>query len=121
MPVGAPPQAGICKTDACYQANYRQWMPRLGVAYQATGRFVIRAGYGATSFFEGNSYNQRLTAIAPFIQAVNIQVNSPTQEAVTTPRTAEEGFTGGTTTYSGSSYFSVYPQNIQPHMCRSGT
>ncbi len=114
VPVGAPPEAGVCDNRACYQPNYRQWMPRLGVAYQATDRFVIRAGYGATSFFEGNSYNQRLTAIAPFIQAVNTQVNSPAPGAVTTPRTAEEGFTGGTTTYSGSSYFSVYPQNIQP-------
>ena len=29
-----------------------------------------------------------------------------------TPRTAEEGFTGGTTSYGGT--FNVYPQNIQP-------
>lgn len=114
VPVGAPTQAGICKTEACYQANFRQWMPRVGIAFQPTDRFVIRAGYGATSFFEGNSYNQRLTAIAPFIQAVNIQVDSPEPSNVTIPRTAEEGFTGGTTSYSGSSYFSVYPQNIQP-------
>ena len=114
IPVGAPPEAGICSNPACYQPNYRQFMPRIGFAYQPNDRWVVRGGYGATSFFEGNSFNQRLTAIAPFIQAVNIQVNSPAIGAVTTPRTAEEGFTGGTTTYSGSSYFSVYPQNIQP-------
>ena len=114
IPVGAPPEAGICSNPACYQPNYRQFMPRVGFAYQPTDRFVVRGGYGATSFFEGNSFNQRLTAIAPFIQAVNIQVNSPALGAITAPRTAEEGFTGGTTTYSGSSYFSVYPQNIQP-------
>ena len=114
VPVGAPPQAGICPTTACYMANYKQWMPHLGFAYQINDRAVIRGGYGANSFLEGNSYNQRLTAIAPFIQAVNIQVNSPAPGHVTTPRTAEEGFTGGTTTYSGSSYFSVYPQNIEP-------
>jgi hypothetical protein len=114
IPVGAPPDAAVCPTAACYQPNYRQWMPHIGFAFQPTNRFVIRGGYGATSFFEGNSFNQRLTAIAPFIQAVNIQVNSPAPGAVTTPRTAEEGFTGGTTTYSGSSYFSAYPQNIQP-------
>ncbi len=114
IPAGAPPQATICPTLACYQPNYRQWMPHLGAAYQLNDRAVIRGGYGANSFFEGNSYNQRLTAITPFIQAVNIQVNSPAPGAVTTPRTAQEGFTGGTTSYSGSSYFSVYPQNIQP-------
>jgi Carboxypeptidase regulatory-like domain len=114
IPAGAPPEAGICPTQACYQANYRQWMPHFGFAYQYNDRMVVRGGYGANSFFEGNSYNQRLTAIAPFIQAVNVQVNSPAPGAITTPRTAEEGFTGGTTSYSGSSYFSVYPQNIQP-------
>jgi hypothetical protein len=114
VPIGAPPQAGICPTTACYMPNYKQWMPHLGFAYQVNDRAVVRGGYGANSFLEGNSYNQRLTAIAPFIQAVNIQVNSPAPGVVTTPRTAEEGFTGGTTTYSGSSYFSVYPQNIQP-------
>ncbi|HTW60328.1 MAG TPA: carboxypeptidase regulatory-like domain-containing protein [Terracidiphilus sp.] len=114
IPAGAPPDAGICPTPACYQPNYRQWMPHVGFAYQFNEHAVVRGGYGANSFFEGNSYNQRLTAIAPFIQAVNIQVNSPAPGAVTTPRTAEEGFAGGTTSYSGSSYFSVYPQNIQP-------
>ncbi len=113
-PAGAPPQTGICSNRACYQPNFRQWMPHLGFAYQINDRAVIRGGYGATSFFEGNSYNQRLTAIAPFIQAVNIQVDSPAPGQVTVPRTAEEGFTGGTTSYSGSSYFNVYPQNIEP-------
>jgi Carboxypeptidase regulatory-like domain len=114
IPAGAPPEAAICPTTACYQPNYRQWMPHVGFAFQPSDRSVIRGGYGAVSFFEGNSYNQRLTAIAPFIQAVNIQVDAPAPGAVTTPRTAEEGFTGGSTSYSGSSYFSVYPQHIQP-------
>jgi hypothetical protein len=89
-------------------------MPHIGFAYEISPRAVVRGGYGANSFFEGNSYNQRLTAITPFIQAVNISINAPAPGAVTTPRTAEQGFTGGTTNYSGSSYFSVYPQNIQP-------
>ncbi len=113
-PTGAPPGTGICSNSACYQPNYRQFMPHVGFAYQASDRVAFRGGYGASSFFEGNSYNQRLTAITPFIQAVNISINAPAPGAVTTPRTAEQGFTNGTTSYSGSSYFSVYPQNIQP-------
>ena len=77
--------------------NFRQIMPRLGFAYQANDRFVVRGGYGATSFYEGNSSNQRLTSITPFIQAVNVTYDSPDAgQSVTTPRTAEEGFTGGT-------------------------
>jgi len=112
VPTGAPVGSGVCSNDGCYRTNYRQIMPHLGFSYQATGRFVIRGGYGANSFFEGNSSNQRLTSITPFIQAVNVQVVAPAPGAVTTARTAEQGFTGGSTQYGGT--FNVYPQNIQP-------
>lgn len=112
VPVGAPAGSGLCNNRACYQPNFHQIMPHLGFAFQATPRFVVRGGYTAESFFEGNSSNQRLTSITPFIQAVNVQVVAPEPGAVTTPRTAQQGFTGGTTQYGGT--FNVYPQNIQP-------
>jgi len=112
VPTGAPIGSGICSNRACYQPNFRQVLPHFGFAYQVRDRIVVRGGYGATSFFEGNSYNQRLTSITPFIQAVNVSVNAPTAGKVTAPRSAEEGFTGGTTQYGGT--FNVYPQNIQP-------
>ncbi len=112
VPVGAPAGSGLCPNRACYDANYRQLTPRIGFAYQAGNRFVVRGGYGATSFFEGNSYNQRLTSITPFIQAINVTVVTPTPGMGGTPRTAEQGFTGGTAQYSGT--FNVYPKNIQP-------
>jgi hypothetical protein len=112
VPAGAAAGAGVCKNLGCYQTNYRQIMPHVGFAYQLNDRTVVRGGYGPTSFYEGNSYNQRLTSITPFIQAVNVSVNSPAPGAVTQPRTAEEGFTGGTTQYGGT--YNVYPQNIQP-------
>ena len=112
VPSGAATGAGICSNRGCYNYNYRQIMPILGFAYQINDRTVVRGGYGPSSFYEGNSYNQRLTSITPFIQAVNVSVNSPAPGAVTTPRTAEEGFTGGTTQYGGT--YNVYPQDIQP-------
>jgi predicted double-glycine peptidase len=111
VPAGAPAGSGVCSTRACYQANYKQIMPRIGFAYQANGRLVVRGGYGATSFFEGNSSNQRLTSITPFIQAVNVTALTPTVGNGGTPRTAEEGFTGNV---SNGGTFNVYPQNIQP-------
>ena len=83
-----------------------------GFAYQATDRFVVRGGYGATSFYEGNSSNQRLTSITPFIQAVNVNVVTPTPGNPGVPRTAEQGFAGGTVAFGGT--FNVYPKNIQP-------
>ncbi|MGP8251343.1 MAG: carboxypeptidase regulatory-like domain-containing protein [Terracidiphilus sp.] len=117
LPAGALPGSGICSNLACYQPNYRQWMPHLGFAYQMTDRFVVRGGYGASSFFEGNSLNQRLTAIAPFLQAAGFQVSAPTTTSVPTPNTAEEGFTGSDTAvqYSSSNNgYTAYPQNMQP-------
>jgi Carboxypeptidase regulatory-like domain/TonB-dependent Receptor Plug Domain len=112
IPTGAPAGSGLCSNRACYDANYRQIMPRLGFAYSVNDRFVIRGGYGATSFFEGNSSNQRLTSITPFIQAINVNVVVPTPGNPGTPRTAQQGFAGGTASFSGT--FNVYPQNIQP-------
>ncbi len=113
VPAGAPAGSGLCSTLACYQSNYRQITPRLGFAYQAGSNFVIRGGYGATSFFEGNSSNQRLTSITPFIQAINFNVVAPTTgNAGGTPRTAEQGFANSSIALGGT--FNVYPQNIQP-------
>jgi len=112
VPTGAPAGSGICPTRACYQANYRQVMPHVGFAYQVNDRLVIRGGYGATSFFEGNSSNQRLTSVTPFITAINVSVNSPTVASPTVARTAEQGFTGGTAANAGT--YDTYPQNIQP-------
>lgn len=117
LPTGAPAGSGICKNEACYQPSYKQWMPHLGFAYQYNDRLVIRGGYGANSFFEGNSFNQRLTAITPFLQAAGFTVSSPTTTSVPTPNTAEEGFTNPDTSiqYSASNNgYTVYPQNIQP-------
>ncbi|HEY6851979.1 MAG TPA: carboxypeptidase-like regulatory domain-containing protein [Terracidiphilus sp.] len=112
VPVGAPAGSGLCSNRACYQPNFLQFMPHIGFAYQFNDRLVGRIGYGANSFFEGNSSNQRLTSITPFVQAVNVSVVSPTPTSVTPPRTAEQGFSGGTTQYGGT--FNAYPQNIQP-------
>jgi len=117
LPVGALPGSTICSNPACYQPDYRQWMPHLGFDYQMTNRFVVRGGYGANSFFEGNSYNQRLTAVAPFLQAAGFTVSAPTTTSVPTPNTAEEGFTAPDTSvqYSSSNNgYTAYPQNIQP-------
>jgi hypothetical protein len=115
VPYGAPADSGVCSNRACYQANHRQWMPHLGFNYQVNDRTVVRAGYGATSFYEGNSFNQRLTAIYPFMQAISFNITAPAVGAVTTPSTAEDGFTGGTLSYNGSNLgYTAYPQNIQP-------
>ncbi len=101
IPTGAPAGSGVCSNRGCYDSNFDQIMPRLGFAYSANDRLVVRGGYGATSFFEGNSSNQRLTSITPFIQAVNVTTIAPTPGNPGDPRTAEQGFTGGSVSYGG--------------------
>jgi hypothetical protein len=127
IPAGAAPGAQLCSNRACYQPTYTQIMPRLGFAWQATNRFVVRGGYGATSFFEGNAGNQRLTSIYPFIQATSVNAidpaaaipasggNPPVQANGGVPRTVEQGFTSTTSAanFSGSQY-SAWPQNMKP-------
>ena len=121
VPTGAAAGSKVCSNRGCYQPNYRQVMPRMGFAYQISDRLVVRGGYGATSFYESNSSNQRLTAAPPFIQAVQIQALEPTATksaaapAGGRPRRVQDGFSytdPANLSLSGS--YSTYPQNIQP-------
>ena len=121
VPAGAPAGSGVCSNRGCYQPNYRQIMPRLGFAYQVNARLALRGGYGATSFYESNSSNQRLTGAPPFLQAVNITTLAPTatptatQPVGGTPRTVEDGFNyTDPSDLSQSGSYSTYPQDIQP-------
>ncbi len=115
VPASAPAGSGRCGNRSCYQPNHTQIMPRFGFAYQATPRFVIRGGYGATSFFEGNAGNQRLTSSPPFVLANDKKALTPTATNGGTPYTVEEGFSSnpGDINYAGQGY-GVWPQNIQP-------
>ena len=111
VPAGAAPGSVVCKTRACYNANYKQFMPRLGFAFQAAPRFVIRGGYGATSFFEGDAFNQRLTSSPPFALGSDLHATTPTTTTSGTPFRIEDGFTPQ---FNATSQYSVWPQNQQP-------
>ena len=112
VPTGAPAGSGLCSNRACYDFSFHQAMPHVGFDYQASNKLVVRGGYGASSFFEGNSSNQRLTSITPFIQAANAVKDQPVPGKVETPYTAETGFSVLQAAANGT--FNVYPKNIQP-------
>jgi hypothetical protein len=115
VPAGAVPGSIVCPTRACYNANYKQIMPRLGFAYQLNPKTVIRGGYGITSFFEGYSFNQRLTSSPPFTQAINQNAPSPTNTSGGTPFTVANAFSqpfGQDPAYPN--LYSVWPQDVQP-------
>lgn len=115
VPVGAVPGSTVCPTIACYEANFKQFMPRLGFAYQLNPKLVLRGGFGSTSFFEGYSFNQRLTSSPPFTLAINSNAIAPTTTSGGEPFTVQEGF-GGQQFGINPNYnlYSVWPQNTQP-------
>jgi carboxypeptidase family protein len=114
IPAGAVSGSVICPHSACYDGTYNQVMPRIGFAYQALSKLVIRGGYGATSFFEGYSFNQRLTSSPPFTLAINSNAVAPTTTSGGTPFTVEEGFGNAYGADPAYNLYSVWPQNTQP-------
>jgi Carboxypeptidase regulatory-like domain len=115
IPAGAPAGSVTCPNRACYQPNYKQIMPRFGFALQVNPRFVVRGGYGATSFFEGNASNQRLTYNSPFVSSLVKNSIAPSTTSGGQGYTVEQGFTfapGDANTSTAG--FGAWPQNIQP-------
>jgi hypothetical protein len=112
VPALAVPGSIVCPTRACYHANYKQIMPRLGFAYQLNPKTVVRGGYGVSSFFEGYSFNQRLTSSPPFSLSINTNASGPTNTSGGTPFTVADAFTQPLGI--NNSTYSVWPQNNQP-------
>lgn len=113
VPAGAVGDSIVCPTRACYNANWTQFMPRIGFAYQVSSRAAIRGGYSATSFLEGDNFNQRLTSSPPFEQGIDVFAAKPTATSGGSPYTVENGFNQQFSIISGAKY-SVWPQNQQP-------
>ena len=111
IPAGVASGAIVCPQRSCYKPNYSQFMPRFGFALQVSSRFVLRGGYGATSFFEGDAFNQRLTSSPPFALGSDLNALVPTTTNPGTPFRIEDGFTPQ---FSATSSYSVWPQNIKP-------
>ena len=121
VPAGAPAGSVTCDNISCYQATKNQVQPRFGFAYQGSSRFVIRGGYGITSFFEGDANNQRLTYQSPFLAYANPQAASPvaadaasaTAYSPGAPLHDTDGFSVTSISNQGAG-FGAWPQHIQP-------
>jgi Carboxypeptidase regulatory-like domain/TonB dependent receptor len=112
VPSGAVAGSVLCPTRACYDGSYKQIMPRVGFAYQPTNKLVIRGGYGATSFFEGYSFNQRLTSSPPFSLAINSNATTPSAGSGGSPFSVANAFSQPLGI--NNSLYSVWPQDTQP-------
>jgi hypothetical protein len=81
---------------ALYDPTYTQFQPRVGFAYQPTPRFVVRGGYGISSYLEGTGANLRLTQNPPFHTDFE-------EQGVTPAGTVNES--GTVTSYSAGTYY----------------
>jgi hypothetical protein len=57
---------GDIEARALYQPYYKGFEPRLGAAWSATDRLVVRGAYGISQFMEGTGANLRLPLNPPF-------------------------------------------------------
>ncbi|HTS75049.1 MAG TPA: TonB-dependent receptor [Bryobacteraceae bacterium] len=71
--------------DTMYNANYLDFEPRIGLAYQLTSKTVLRAGYGIFYDFTSESVNSLGNNNAPF--AGNLAITNNVTGAVTGPGT----------------------------------
>ena len=119
IPAGAPVGSIVCDNISCYQPTFNQFQPRLGFAYSVSPRVVLRGGYGATSFFEGNANNQRLTYQSPFLAFANPTAATPAIAAGAAPYNpgapipVTNGFSVNSINNTGAG-FGAWPQHIQP-------
>jgi hypothetical protein len=76
---GSPQAAAAGYGRGLVDPYYGSVMPRLGFAWSATPRFVLRGGYGLQNFMEGTGANLRMTTNLPFqstYQASGVQAAS---------------------------------------------
>jgi hypothetical protein len=101
---------------ALYDADYNQWQPRIGFAYQPKMRLVIRGGYGITSYLEGSGANLRLTQNPPFHTDFEQQGQNPTGSTTATyaPGVFYTTSAGFPTTTVPTTTFYAWKKNLKP-------
>ena len=100
---------GGLEERALYNAYYGGFEPRLGAAWTATDRLVVRGGYGITQFMEGTGANLRLPLNPPFF--FESAVNYDTTTGAGTARTGFAELVPGTTP---SGNVRAYDPNLRP-------
>ena len=73
--------------------------------------FVIRGGYGGTSFFEGDAFNQRLTSSPPFALGSTSLPPSRRIRIRVAPSASKMAFAQQ---FNSTTIYSAWPQNQQP-------
>jgi len=100
---------------ALYDPTRTNFEPRVGFAYQANARLVVRGGYGIANYLEGTGTNLRLTQNYPFAYSYNATAASPTVGSGGAPIQVENGFgsTAGIPSTASTMFF-AWDKHIKP-------
>jgi hypothetical protein len=86
-------------------------MPRLGFAYSATPRWVVRGGYGLQNFMEGTGANLRMTTNLPFQTTYQASGNQPSAAGPGNFFIVQNGFGSGA---ASANTYNVWNKKIKP-------
>ncbi len=100
---------GGTESRALYKPYYKGYEPRLGAAWTASERLVLRGGYGISQFMEGTGANLRLPLNPPFF--FESMVNYDT---TTGPGTIRSGFADLVPGTTPSGNVRAYDPNLRP-------
>jgi outer membrane receptor protein involved in Fe transport len=100
---------------ALVDAYYGSVMPRLGFAWSATPRFVLRGGYGLQNYMEGTGANLRMTTNLPFQSTFQESGVQPTKTNVGNFFAVQNGFVNPAAGPAASgAVYNVWNKHIKP-------
>src|SRR5260370_40133037 len=112
---GSPQAKAAGYSRALVDASYGSVLPRLGFAWSATPRFVLRGGYGLQNYMEGTGANLRMTTNLPFQSTYQASGAQPTASNVGNFFLVQNGFSNPASGAAASgAVYNVWNKHIKP-------
>ena len=111
---GSPQAAAAGYGRGLVDPYYGSVMPRLGFAWSATPRFVLRGGYGLQNFMEGTGANLRMTTNLPFQSTYQASGVQPTNSNVGNFFLVQNGFSNPASGLPSGAVYNVWNKHIKP-------
>lgn len=100
---------------ALYDPTFLNFEPRIGFAYQADPRWVVRGGYGITNYLEGTGTALRLTQNYPFNYSYDDRASTPSATSGGNPLQVENGF-GATIPVTATTTYYAWDKQLKPSL-----
>jgi outer membrane receptor protein involved in Fe transport len=99
---------------ALVDAYYGSVMPRLGFAWSATPRFVLRGGYGLQNYMEGTGANLRMTTNLPFQSTYQASGSQAASGTLGNFFLVQNGFSNPASALPSGAVYNVWNKHIKP-------